>query len=233
MSRAHTLFRLQEIDLVIDKTKERLDEIKAILENDEVIVKIKMEISTAAEDLANENSQVNLAEGAVSDQKYKIEQTDAKLYGGKIQNPRELQDLQMESESLNKYMATLEDRLLDQMVAQEEAQEKHDSLQRQLEKLEKDRAKESKTLLLEKEQLVQEMKRHEGNREGALASVSDEDREIYEKIRIKGGGYAVAILEGSNCSLCGLAPSESTQQTIRKGTGLVQCNQCKRILYSG
>lgn len=233
MSRAHNLSRLQEIDLVIDKTNQRLDEIRAILEDDKAIVKVKTEIAKAAEDLAAHNLNVNRAEGVVSDQKYKIERTETKLYGGKIQSPRELQDLQMESESLNKHLATLEERQLELMLEQEETQIMHDSLLHQLEKLEKDRAAQHKSLILEKEQLTLELDRYEGNREGALASVSDEDLEIYEKLRLRGGGYAVAILEGSNCNLCGLSPSESTQQIIRSGTGLVQCKQCKRILYSG
>ena len=233
MSRAHNLFRLQEIDLLIDKTKQRVDEILAILEDDETIEGVKTDLSKAAEDLAAQNSAVNLAEGAVGDQKYKIERTESKLYAGKIQNPRELQDLQMESEALNRHLATLEERQLELMMEQEEAEIKHESLLGQLENLENDRASEIKTLLLEQEQMNLELARHEGNREGALASVSVEDLEIYEKLRLRGGGYAVAILEGSNCSLCGVAPSESTQQIIRKGTGLVHCEQCKRILYSG
>lgn len=233
MSRAHNLFRLQEIDLILDKRKQRLEEILAILEDDEAVELVKAELSKAAEDLAAQNSSVKLAESAVIDQKYKMEQAEAKLYGGKIQNPRELQDLQMESESLSRHMGTLEERQLELMMEQEEAEIKHESLLGQLENLEKDRVSEIKTLLLEQKQLNLELARHEGNREGALASVSVEDLKIYEKLRLRAGGIAVAILEGSNCSLCGVAPSESTQQIIRKGMGLVNCEQCKRILYSG
>ncbi len=55
-------------------------------------------------------------------QKVKIEQTEATLYGGKVRNPKELQDLQNEAAALKRYLAVLEDRQLEQMIALEDVE---------------------------------------------------------------------------------------------------------------
>ncbi|NIM05125.1 MAG: hypothetical protein GTN65_05800, partial [Armatimonadetes bacterium] len=63
------------------------------------------------------------AKHEVEDQRLKIQKTDEALYGGSVANPKELEDLQMESEALKRYLETLEDRYLEAMLEQDEADE--------------------------------------------------------------------------------------------------------------
>ena len=72
------------------------------------------------------------AEYAAQAQREKIEQTENSLYGGAVSNPKELQDLQMEAESLKRHLQTLEDRLLEVLLEQEELQEQRQSMTQQL-----------------------------------------------------------------------------------------------------
>ena len=121
MSAAFGLYRLQLIDSQMDQARTRLDAIRKVLEND-------LELRTATEHfLAAETAQKEAkgsqqqAELEVNTQRIKIEQTESSLYGGSVRNPKELQDLQNDVASLKKHLATLEDRLLEKMLAMETA----------------------------------------------------------------------------------------------------------------
>jgi uncharacterized protein len=51
-----------------------------------------------------------------------MQTSEASLYGGKIRNPKELQDLQVEIAALKRRTATLEDEQLEAMLAVEDAE---------------------------------------------------------------------------------------------------------------
>jgi predicted nucleic acid-binding Zn-ribbon protein len=232
MSGAHNLYRLQEIDLEIDEIHARLSEIQQTMEDDEEVreAQTKLEDAIKQQDLTRASLQSE--EGAVSAQKYKLEQTESKLYSGSVTNPRELQDLQMESESLKRHLSTLEDRLLDAMVAHEEAVENVESSRTHIDTLLDQRKDQFAELENERDGLDEHLLRLEGNREAAVVGIMEDDLERYRALRLRYSGRAVALLEGGNCALCGLSLPESTQQRIRSGVEIVQCGQCKRILYA-
>lgn len=233
MNLAHNLFRLQQIDLEIDKNKARLTEIANILGDDAELNRAVDAHQKSETKLADTRASLQSAEGFVSTQRFKIEQTDKRLYSGTVQSPRELQNLQMESESLKRHLATLEDRLLDAMVAHEDAESEFNSALSQLELIQIRREHEHEDLLEEQSHIMNDQLRLEDDREPALALIPADDLALYDKLRVKQSGLAVALLEGSNCSLCGLAIGSSIYQRIRSSTELIQCKQCNRILYSG
>jgi predicted nucleic acid-binding Zn-ribbon protein len=234
MSRAHSLYRLQEIDLALDKNHARLEEIQGILKDSQELQQASENLTQAETTLNEIQAVLKSAELAVESQRSKIEETESTLYSGLIKNPKELQDLQMEVESLIRYLSTLEDRLLDVMVEFEQAEMDRDTAQNILTNIKNAREAEHQDLYKEQQHLTEENERLQINREAALLGVSEEDLKLYQQIREKQGGIAVAILEkDGTCSVCGLSPSASQQQLIRSGTHLEQCNQCRRILYAG
>jgi predicted nucleic acid-binding Zn-ribbon protein len=139
----------------------------------------------------------------------------------------------MESESLKRYLSTLEDRLLDAMVAHEDAELAFEDFTTQVERIERLREVKHKELLKEQSHIMNDLIRLENDREAALAMITPEDLKLYDNLRAKHSGRAVALLDGANCNLCGLSIGSSIQQKIRSGSELVQCTQCNRILYSG
>jgi predicted nucleic acid-binding Zn-ribbon protein len=234
MSSAHSLYLLQKVDLALDKNNARLMEIHSILENSDELRKARDALSQSEDCLHGKQSELKSAEHTVEMQRDKLEDTEDDLYGGLITNPKELQDLQMEAESLKRFLSTLEDRLLDVMVEFEQAEEDVENARSMLENIEQMRKIEHQQLLQEQLQLVEDNERLDGNREAALASVSAEDLSLYQGLRERQGGAVVAILEeDGSCSMCGLSIAASLCQTIRSGKQIVQCNQCKRILYAG
>lgn len=233
VSRVSALYRLQEIDLERDNLNVRLDEIRSILEDSSQHDSLKRRHDEASQRLKAAETEARSAQHTVQTQRQKIKDTEAKLYGGQVQNPKELQDLQLEAESLNRYLETLEDRYLEAMLAQDEeallVSEVHGTLQ----EFESEMETSHESLLAETEKIEARLTDLLDERGAALASVGQEDQEVYAQLRKKLGGQAVAILREDSCSACGLTVSAATQQAIRLGAELVRCGQCRRVLYGG
>ncbi len=233
VSRASGLHRLQTIDLEMDRLRDRRSQILAILEDTAIIHQRQAELQAKEDQLRSATTEAKNAEYAVQTQQEKIQSTERALYGGTVRNPKELQDLQAESESLNRHLVTLEDRQLEAMLLQEELEQERDALAADLEQLISKQAEEHESLHREKEQIVSTLANLEAEREAAASSVTDEDLERYQRLRDKLGGLAVATLQEGTCSACGIAVAASMQQTIRSGSELAVCPQCSRVLYSG
>lgn len=233
MGRASALHRLQQVDSEILRRRTRGEQITAILSNSSEIHGVRQALERKQQELEAVNADVREAEYAAQSQRDKIAQTEQKLYGGSVTNPKELQDLQLEAESLKRHLETLEDRLLQALLTQDEVQEQHQALSERLQGLEAKQAAEHATLLAERDQLNAELKSLGHEREAASASVTAEDLERYTTLSQRLGGLAVAVLDEDTCSACGLTIAPSIQQSIRGGPDLVNCPQCGRILYAG
>jgi predicted nucleic acid-binding Zn-ribbon protein len=233
MSRASSLYRLQQLDHELDRSRPRVEEIKAILEDDSEIVRLRQALSEAEERLKTARMANSKAEHAVSSQRSKIERTEKALYGGTVKNPKVLQDRQQEAESLKRFLTTLEDRLIEAMIVLEEAQSQRDSADEALAAGLKSRDAQHEDLNQERDQLIAAISRLEAEREAALVDVEQQDLNLYDDLRKQAGSIAIALVQEGNCSACGLGLAQSIQQSIRSGTELVRCGQCRRILYAG
>lgn len=233
VSRASGLYRLQSIDLEMDRLRERFAQILAILEDNSIVQLRQDELQAKGTQLRSATTDAKDAEYTVQAQQDKIQSTEQALYGGSVQNPKELQDLQAESESLNRHLVTLEDRQLEAMLIQEELESEYDALSADLEQLLTRQAEEHEALTKERDQIEIKLGTLEAEREVAAGSVPVDDLEHYEKLRGKHSGLAVASLQEGTCSACGIAVAASMQQVIRSGNELAVCPQCNRVLYSG
>ncbi len=173
------------------------------------------------------------AENAVDDQRVKLQNTEQALYGGSVKNPKELEDLQMEAESLKRHLETLEDRYLATMLEQEEAENEQEQSASSLDEAKGRQGDQHAKLLSEREQIDQRLVNLDTEREAAMASVSAEDLKMYEQLRTQLGGVAVIALNGDSCGACGLTLPASSRQLVSSGDDLIRCSQCSRILYGG
>ncbi|MEW6569134.1 MAG: hypothetical protein AB1449_13415 [Chloroflexota bacterium] len=233
MSRASSLYRLQAIDLGIDRARVRLREIEAALGDSEALPRTRSQLAEAEARLRAAQAAAKSAEHTAASHQAKLEQAEVTLYGGTIRNPKELQDLQNEVEALRRYKPTLEDRLLEAMVDLEEAELQREALSQEVSRLEELLATKRTSLVEERQRVLADVERLEAEREAALATVANADRQLYEQLRATRGGVALALLQDDSCSACGLTQSHSERQSIRMGADLVCCKQCGRILYAG
>ena len=122
MSAALGLYRLQQVDSQIDQIQARLRAIQQIIENDVALRASSEHLATADRRHKDTERLLKLSESEVEKQQIKIQQTEASLYGGKVHNPKELQDLQKDILSLKRHLETLEERQLEAMLAVEDTE---------------------------------------------------------------------------------------------------------------
>lgn len=232
MSRTYNLYQLQLIDNNIDKANQRLKEIKGIIEDDSDVTEAYNALKAAEDKNHLAQQSLRQAEFNVKEQKLKIEQTEATLYSGRVTNPRELQALQDEAESLKRYLTVLEDRQLEAMLALDDANNALKEKQAHYQKVENER----KTLLAklneETEALNQQLSLLKQERESITARIDSPDLELYNSLRRDRDGIAVARVVDKACEGCGTTLSAALYQASRSPDKLETCNSCKRILYN-
>jgi predicted nucleic acid-binding Zn-ribbon protein len=233
MSRASSLYRLQELDLELEGCRNRVEEIKRILGDDEELNRRLGVLERAEAVVREESSAKTKAEHAVESQKTKMAQNEKALYGGAIHNPKELQDLQNKAEALQRFLTTLEDRLLEAMIQLEEAEKERDAASAKLDSLRESRGAQHADLQQEHQGLLDKIDRLGAEHEAAEASISPEDLALYQDLQHRLGDVVVALVQDGTCNACGVNLARSVQQSTHSGAEIVRCNQCNRILYAG
>lgn len=232
MSGALQLYRLQQVDSQIDQIEARLAEIERILGDNQAIQAAEAALETAQSQESEAGKALQRAEEEVQGQQAKIQQNQAALYGGRVTNPKELQDLQQEAEALKRHLGALEDVQLEKMLAVEEAQEGRQAAERSLEELEQKQANQHGELVQERGQLREDLERLMTEREAAASGVPEDDMRLYLKLRQSKAGLAVSRVENKVCAACGTTLSESLAQAARSANEIHTCSNCKRILYA-
>jgi hypothetical protein len=233
MSYTIKLFRLQQIDTQLDHARVRLREIETLLSDDTHLQQAQSEVNHTQEALQAAHSALHQAEQIVQDQHIKIEQTEATLYGGKVHNPKELQDLQNEAAALKRYLAVLEDRQLEAMLATEEAETQAQAAQANHQSVLAQVTEQQAGLRGEQATLVKTVERYEVERQAALGAIPPADRDLYEQLRQQRRGVAVAQVSSKCCNACGATLTPALIQSACSASQLVRCPSCNRILYAG
>lgn len=233
MSRASALYRLQELDLELDACRARLADIAAALGDSASVQSARSRLLSA--EARQRAARVTLQELEFENQALteKIREAEQRLYSGAIRNPKELRDLQAEIESLKRRLAASEEQQLNALIASEVAETQAAGTEAELQQVEDVASREHTALTAERVALEGRLAKLEGEREGAGASIPAADRDVYQRLRQSRRGRAVARLDKSEgvCSDCGMEPSAIIRQEARRGTDLVRCPGCDRILY--
>jgi uncharacterized protein len=232
MSASLGLHRLQQVDRQIDLTRSQLDSIHQMLENDVELREALNHVEDAQSAYRHAHQELKNVEAEVQTQKIKIEQAESSLYGGKVQNPKELQDLQKDIASLKKHLSTLEERELEAMIKAENAESVTQSAKTKLELIRARLGNEHKKLLEDQSALTIKLEQFTEEREAALAPIESNMLQTYEKLRQQKHGVAVAEVNDNSCALCGATIIASLQQNARSQKQLANCPSCGRILYA-
>lgn len=232
MSAALGLYRLQQVDSQIDVIQARQKWIQDTLQND-----LKLQAATQAFTAADNQYKdaaraLKQSEAEVEKQRIKIEQTEASLYGGRVQNPKELQDLQKDVASLKKYLETLEERELEAMVLVESVEHELQTAKSELEQTQVNINEQYRDLSRENEALDKDLERLQHERNAILSDLVSSAVNTYDQIRKQRRGIAVTTISDSACAACGTTLTLSLQQDARSATQLFNCPTCGRILYA-
>jgi predicted nucleic acid-binding Zn-ribbon protein len=231
MSRTQHLYELQQVDLEIESASRRLKEIAASLVESNELKRARKMVVEAQARLARRRARMKDLDLEVSSLSQKIETDEQRLYSGRVTNPKELASLQDEVASLRRWRDKKEDDLLEVMVAAEEGEAALADAQAILTQVSETWRAEQGDLADEQTQLQARLGELAEQRESLVAAIGPEDMAIYERLRQRKGGRAVALVKDGICQGCRMNPPTSQVQHARSGTELVFCNNCGRILH--
>ena len=231
MSQTLSLHRLQQTDSRIDRVHARILEIQKILENDEALRLATTNAKMANEAHVEAERVLRAAENIVQDQRLKIEQTESSLYSGAVMNPKELQDLQNDVASLNRHLATLEDRLLESMLACDDAQTFLQNAEKNLDIEHLRVASQNSDLNNEMEEMIKNKLRLATERQAIAVSIPENLLAEYESLRKQKHGVAVAVILDNSCDVCGATLTPAQSQIARSSSQMIHCPSCGRILF--
>jgi len=231
MNQTLSLYRLQQIDIQIDRLQARLHAIQEILDDDAELRQLAEQSRTVEARYQEAEQALKQAEGDVESQHIKIEQTQASLYGTKSHSPKELQDLQNDVASLKRHLVVLEDRQLEAMMIIETAEADLQAAKAQLLVGQGGKAEKGKGLLLEQAALKNDLERFFVERNAVAVAVPPTELALYDQLRQQRRGIAVAVIGDNSCGACGSTLSLAQIQSARLSGQMTLCPSCGRILY--
>ncbi len=232
MGRSENLYHLQRIDSQLDGHHRRIREIQTILEDDQIVKSARAQTDSAQSQLNEAQKQLRSDRAIVQDQRAKIEDSDKRLYSGTITNPKELEDIQDEVAALKRYLDVLEERQLEAMLVVDEAEDNLNIAQEQLDQALADAESRNASLLKEKSEIDGLLASLEIQRQEQANLVEAEDLRLYEDIRPKRAGVAVAKVQDRTCGACGSTLASAFYQQARSPSKITLCDTCERILYA-
>jgi predicted nucleic acid-binding Zn-ribbon protein len=230
MNRAHSLLALQKVDRGLDAIGARLRAITVELAGNPKLAAANEALARAEEiatDLERRLRAVNLERSGLKDH---IAAEESKLYGGRVQAPKELQALEREVGSLKRRMATLDDESLGLLLERDVATEARDAALGARNEIEQSTGERFRKLAADRDDLEVKQAALSARREAMAASIDSASVAAYERVRRSKHGIAVAELGPEGCASCGIQLPRSAVETVRGSDELIRCPGCGRIL---
>ncbi|MBI2765044.1 MAG: hypothetical protein HYX53_03940 [Chloroflexi bacterium] len=233
MSQVLELLSLQSVDDEAAALRAALADVERRLHDNEELDESRRELVAVRAKAELSRREQRRLEGEVEQLSDRIATDEKRLYEGSIRLPKELANLQHEVDLLKGARAKLEDELIEVLDTGE-------GISREV------RGAENRVRLLEARwQQVQQDLRHESLRLNDAIGRADAKRDIqkskinpralqvYDEVRRRKGGMAVARIVGGSCTGCRVAIPDSLRRKAFSATELARCPNCERILALG
>jgi predicted nucleic acid-binding Zn-ribbon protein len=231
MNKSMNLYLLQQTDLKLDQYNHRIQEIQSIIADLTERDQLTREIETIRTNRLEIEKKLHNIEDKIKSTRIKMQQSEGSLYGGKIQNPKELQDLQTEIGILKKQIAELEEREFEQMVLTEDIITQENDAVHRLEFFDQKKEEEKLILTAEIKNLEQAISRVTPEKSALTTGLDQISLDIYLKLRKTKSGIAVTQVEENACEKCGAEITQAEWQKARITQELCFCSTCGRIIY--
>jgi predicted nucleic acid-binding Zn-ribbon protein len=229
MNLVEQLYKLQQVDLELQRNQQELNEVENRLSDDKALVAAESELASQKEQLENARKEQKNAEWELGDLQEKVRRIDNKLYSGATKDPKELINLEKEVKSLRSQIRPKEDALLGLMSQVEEIEAKVKTIAEELERLKREWGQMQESLGQKKSEVETVLTKLKEDRNKLAQQIDSEAINTYERLRLT-SGQAVVKVERGKCKGCHITVPTSQWQKAKAGD-LIQCNSCSRILY--
>jgi predicted nucleic acid-binding Zn-ribbon protein len=169
-------------------------------------------------------------EAETLEQRGRVERAERNLMSSKKQD--EYTAAIREADAARKQISTIETQILEQMEAFDQSEAALNERAAEIASLNSDREKGLKAFDEETKLKTEQLKVSRAERERLFSSLSKPLSSLYNRIsaRIR-DGIAVAEARNSSCTACFMALRPQMMAEVRRGTEVITCDNCSRILY--
>ena len=226
------LYDLQAVDLELDRRRARLAEIVARLGDESSLAGLR-ERDAALRAVVDEiGRRQHSLDDDIADHTEHINQEETKLYSGAVTSPRELSDLQQEVAQLGRHRAEREDRLLAVLDEMEAAQAQLDEASGELSSAQAAWDADQQSMAQEQTVLEAAVTEIASDRDARAAQVSPGELAVYDQVRRRHQGKAVARVRNGTCESCRVALPTRLAQSLHAAAAPVRCPSCSLILLA-
>jgi len=230
MANLINLFRLQQTETQIEELEEELATMESTLQTKAPLETAQAEFDAANAKKRDAERMLKDAELALASLESEKKAVEKKLYGGTVNNSKELTQLQSEIGILDKRREKLDEKVLSAM----------DNLDSTVNVLSQKETvlKEAKTRFDEeiglqgakRDKLTKQLHDLNARRDTAIKSVEEPLLEEYLLLKKTKRGVAIAAIQKNSCGGCNMGLSEGSIGRAREYE-LVHCASCGRILF--
>lgn len=229
-----TLWKLQQYETKIRDLKSKMKNL--VLKNE--LKRLKHEILSEMSSLEQKTKTLEEARKSLRrtemenrDISAKEKEIEHKLYGGEVTSVKELEQLEKKLKQLKSEAHKGESRTIDFMDTIEKLEEQVIKEQQKLQRDKENYRKYKLKYTQDVDRIKEELFNAEYGREELLESIDPELLEVYNHIKKKKNGIAVALIKNGVCSGCRMSLPVATISEVRKTDSVIMCENCGRILY--
>lgn len=225
------LYALQIVDSEVQKTQQRLASLDFGAKLREQVLSLKKKLESQEKLLHKLDAELIDAELQLKATEEKRDKAKARLYGGTVTAPKELEALEKDIEMLTRQAGELEEKVLEMSYQVEPFREEVQQLRDEVNRLEQELQRVQEEHRTEEEHLKQVLASLEQRRKEALEGIEPPILSRYEQVRSRRGGIGIAKVVEGHCSACGIAVPEFSLRQLREPANFIYCENCGRILY--
>ena len=227
------LYELQKIDATSQKVRRRLSQLKSMLTESDDLTAARTRTAALEQEHQQWFSQQKMAELEAQSINTRIKESENRLMGGQVRNPKELEALQSSIEALQRQRDTLENTSVEALLKAEDLTGHVATARNQLQSVQKSWSTSQAELTEEDAKLKRAYLHLKKQRETLTESLDKVLLQQYEHMRERKGGTAVAGIENEICSACNVKIPSGVLSTVRsQADKIVTCPSCGRILYA-
>ncbi|MGI8434483.1 MAG: zinc ribbon domain-containing protein [Nocardioidaceae bacterium] len=229
------LLDLQQVDATVDQLAHRLRtlpsqaELTRLTERHDEVADQHGRALTAVDDLAREQRK---ADADVEQVKARRTRDRQRIDQGVISDPRQLQAMQHEVETLDRRISDLEDTELEVMERLEQAQTSRDELGSELSEIQVELQRVRGERDAAATDIARQADHARAERDLLVADLPEVLLALYDKLRAQLGGVAVGALHQRRCGGCRLdiGAAEMARIATAPSDEVLRCEECNRIL---
>ena len=226
------LLKMHEIDSLYGKVRRRLLLLTKAVEGSTGLDALREEVDSIDQNLQNTRTEQQDLELESRSQTDKIRESEKNLMSGELHNPKELENLQASIDAMKGHRTDLENQSVDRLVMVDSLQVTLEEKQATLVEVEEKWTNRKTAIETEIDKRKKEYVYLKRAREQVAEALSSENLELYEHLRRRKNGVAVAQLEDEMCGACHTQVAVGILNNIRYSDELLSCPSCGRILLT-